>query len=215
MVFALGLLIRVGVGAHRDVVPLPPSRRELRLEPLDGVHLDDDAAVEVLAHTETEVLVSRASEAIGARVAATSVRVDREAKRDPAHLRHPIHHRACVDVEELHAAELALPDMTLDDGVVREQLGLVLLGGESPAERRGLDRVPHAGQYSERLFVIAQGSALPAVGQQHERSPADGRLRVAERETGGRVRAGDSAYGGDSGGQLRCLPGLALVGRRR
>ena len=48
-VAALALLVGIGVRAHRDVVAAPARPRELGGEPLDGVDLDDDAPLEVLA----------------------------------------------------------------------------------------------------------------------------------------------------------------------
>ena len=73
-------LVRVGVGAHRDLLARPARRAQLGAQPLDRVDLDHDAPVEVLADVEAQVLVGRAGEAVDARVAAAAVRVDRPAE---------------------------------------------------------------------------------------------------------------------------------------
>ena len=52
-------------------------------EPLDGIDLDDDLALEVLAYREPEIRVRRPCKAVRARVAASPVRVDRVAERHP------------------------------------------------------------------------------------------------------------------------------------
>ena len=61
LVAALALLVGIGVRPHRDVVAAPARARELGREPLDGVDLDDDAPLEVVAAVEAEVLVRRAA----------------------------------------------------------------------------------------------------------------------------------------------------------
>src|SRR3954470_4600726 len=52
--------------------------------------------------------------AVRARMAASAVRVDRPAEREHRRRRDLVDDRAGVDVEELHAAELALADVALD-----------------------------------------------------------------------------------------------------
>ncbi len=63
-VAALGALVRVGVGAHGDVLALPAGGAELPGEDLDGVDLHDDLAVEVVARVQVEVGVAVAGEAV-------------------------------------------------------------------------------------------------------------------------------------------------------
>ena len=107
-VLALAPLVGVGVGAHGDVVARPPPGRQLGPQPLDGVDLDHDLALEVLAHAEVEVLVGGPGEAVGAGVGAAPVGVDGEAERQVGRGRDLVDDPAGVDVEELQPPELAL-----------------------------------------------------------------------------------------------------------
>ena len=119
-----GSLVRVGVGAHGDGVAPPPRRRQLGPEPLDGVHLHDDLALEVGADVEPEVVVGGAGEAVDAGVAAAPIGVDGVPERHAAGRRHRVDDGAAADVEELEAAELTPPDVALDDLLVGEQHAL-------------------------------------------------------------------------------------------
>src|SRR5690606_41604887 len=56
-VLALGGLIRVGVGAHGDVLTGPAARRGLGPGQLDRVDLDHDLRLQLLADPETQVFV--------------------------------------------------------------------------------------------------------------------------------------------------------------
>ena len=73
---ALGALVRIGVGAHGDVLAVPTGGSQLGPHPLDGVDLHHELALEVLADAEPEVLVGGPGEAVGAGVAAPPVGVD-------------------------------------------------------------------------------------------------------------------------------------------
>ena len=81
-VLALAPLVRVGVGAHGDVVAraTAPGASSARSRST-RVDLHHDPLVEVVADVEAEVLVGRPGEAVGAGVAAAPVGVDREAER--------------------------------------------------------------------------------------------------------------------------------------
>ena len=129
-VAALALLVGVGVRAHRDVLAVPARPRQLGREPLDGVDLDDDAPLEVLAAVEAEVLVRRPREAVRAGVATAAVRVDRVAERHARRPRHLADDRARADVQVLDLAQLA---RRID--VLVEQRALRLGAGERPAQR--------------------------------------------------------------------------------
>ena len=87
-VAALGRLVGVGVRAHGDELAAPARARQLGAQPLDGVDLDHDAALEVAARVEAEVLVGRPGEAVGAGVRAAAVGVDRVAERQRRRLGH-------------------------------------------------------------------------------------------------------------------------------
>ena len=94
----------------------PAQRRagQLGPQPLDGVDLDDDPPLEILAQVETEIFVGRPSEAIGAGVAAAPVDVDRVAERHARRRRHLVDDRPGVDVQELHAPELTRADVAVE-----------------------------------------------------------------------------------------------------
>ena len=129
-VAALALLVGVGVRAHGDVLAAPARARELGGEALDGVDLDDDAPLEVVAPVEPEVLVRRAGEAVRAGMAAAAIRIDRVAERHARGPRHLADDRARAHVQVLDLAQLA---GGID--VVVEQRALRLGAGERPAQR--------------------------------------------------------------------------------
>ena len=85
LVAPLDPLVRVGVGAQRDVLALPRRPRQLGAQHLRHVDLDDDLALEVAAGVEVEVGVGGASEAVCARMGAAPDRrliVQRNGIRD-------------------------------------------------------------------------------------------------------------------------------------
>ena len=94
LVLLLDPLVRIGVGAERDVLVLPRRLEQLGPGPLGRVDLDDDLALEVTAGVEVEVGVGGAGEAVNARMSATPVGVDRPAERHPRRLRHLVQDRA-------------------------------------------------------------------------------------------------------------------------
>ena len=106
-VAALGLLVGIGVRAHRDVLAAPARPCELGREPLHGVDLDHDAPLEVLQPVQPEVLVGRPGEAVRAGVATAAIRVDRVAERHARRARHLADDRARADVQVLDLAQLA------------------------------------------------------------------------------------------------------------
>src|SRR5262249_32285239 len=63
-------------------VALPGFSRQLGAQPLGGVDLDDDLALEVRAGAEAEVLMGRPSEAITASMETSTIWVDAELERD-------------------------------------------------------------------------------------------------------------------------------------
>ena len=136
----------VGVRAHGDVVAGPARRHQLGPHPLDRVHLDDDAPLEVASGVHVEVLVRRTGEAVRAGVAASPVRVDRVAERDGRALGHLVDDAAGVDVQELHAAELAPPDVALDHVVEQHDLSRALVAGGLAARVVLLDGTPAHGR---------------------------------------------------------------------
>src|SRR5690242_14804319 len=107
MIFPFAALVGIGVRAHGNVVAGPATRREFGSETFDGVDLDHDAPLEVLADVETEVLVGWPGKAIGAGVTATAIDVNRIAERHPGCPWHLVDDRPGVDMEELHAPKLA------------------------------------------------------------------------------------------------------------
>ena len=64
LVASLDPLVRIGVGAERDVLALPRRAHQLRPGDLRRVDLDDDLALEVPAGVEVEIGVGGASEAV-------------------------------------------------------------------------------------------------------------------------------------------------------
>ena len=64
---ALDPLVRVGVGAERDVLTRPRRPRELGPQHVDDVRLDDDLRLEVPAGVQVQVLVRRPGEAVACR----------------------------------------------------------------------------------------------------------------------------------------------------
>ena len=129
-VAALARLVRVGVRAERDRVTRPLRVGELGAEAFDGVDLDDDALLEVLAAVEPEVLVGGACEAVRARVAAAAIRVDREPERHASALGNTADDALRAHVEVLDRREISSPG----DGVA-EQRGLsAVVVCEPPAD---------------------------------------------------------------------------------
>jgi hypothetical protein len=63
-VAALGALVRVRVGAHREVLALPALRGELPPEHLGRVHLHDDLRLEIAPGVHVEVRVRRTGETV-------------------------------------------------------------------------------------------------------------------------------------------------------
>ena len=106
-VVALGRLVGVGVGAHRDRLAGPGGIGQLALQPLDGVHLDHDPALEVLPRVQAEVLVRGPREAVGAGVTASTVGVDRVAEGHPRSGRQRVDDPPCVDRHVLDAGQVA------------------------------------------------------------------------------------------------------------
>ena len=73
---ALGRLVGVGVGAHRNHPALIARARQLALELGRRIVLGEDAALEVLAGREAEIGVGRARVAIDAAMLAAAIDVD-------------------------------------------------------------------------------------------------------------------------------------------
>ena len=109
-VAALALLVGIGVRPHRDVLAVPARPRELGREPLDRVHLDDDAPLEVVGAVQSEVLVGRPREAVRAGVATAPVGVDRVTERHARGARHLADDRPRPDVQVLDLAQFAHGD---------------------------------------------------------------------------------------------------------
>ena len=76
VVLPLGVLVRVGVGAHGDAVASPLRGAQLGAQPLHRVDLDHDLALEVGSDLQAEVVMGRPGEAVDAGVAAPPVGVD-------------------------------------------------------------------------------------------------------------------------------------------
>ena len=129
-VAALGLLVGIGVRAHRDVLAAPARPCELGGQPLDRVDLDDDPPLEVLQAVQPEVFVRRPCEAVRAGVATAAVRIDRVAEGHARRPRHLADDRARAHVQVLDLAQLA---RGVD--VVVQQRALPLGTGERPAQR--------------------------------------------------------------------------------
>ncbi len=112
---ALAALVRVRVGPHGDRITRPTACSELHAQALNRVDLDDDPPLEVLSSVQAEIGVGRPGEAVGARVAAASVHVDRVPKRHAGRRRHLVDDRAGVHMEELHAFEHARAPAAVED----------------------------------------------------------------------------------------------------
>ena len=107
-------LVRVGRGAHRDVLALPPGCGELAPQHVGRVHLDHDLRLEVATGVHVQERVRRASEAIDARVGAPSVGIDRPVERHrPAG--DAVDDTLRLDLDELGPAELRRVDVTPGD----------------------------------------------------------------------------------------------------
>ncbi len=115
------MLVGVSVGAHGDAGSTPLGYAELGAEPLHGIDLDHDLALEVGPDPEAEVVMRRPGEAVDARVAAPSIRVDRVPEGHLALRRHRVDDGPGVDVEELHPGVGALPDVALGHPLVGEE----------------------------------------------------------------------------------------------
>ena len=80
----LDSLVRVRPRAHRDVLALPPTRRELPRQDLRCVDLHHDLRFEVASGIHIQIGMGRPREAIDAGVRAPAIRVDRPIERHPA-----------------------------------------------------------------------------------------------------------------------------------
>jgi hypothetical protein len=107
-VVALGRLVGVGVGAHRNRLAGPGGIGQLAFQPLDGVHLDHDPALEVLPRVQPQVLVRGPREAVGAGVTAAAVGVDRVAEGHPRPRRQSVDDPPRVHRHVLDAGQVAL-----------------------------------------------------------------------------------------------------------
>jgi len=108
LVAALGRLVGIGVGAHRDRLAAPSRVVQLAGQPLDRVHLDHDPALEVLARVQPQVLMRRPREAIAAGVPAAAVGVDGVAERHPRRRRQRVDDPPRVDGHVLDARKVTL-----------------------------------------------------------------------------------------------------------
>ena len=102
----LHALVRVGIGAHRDVVALPPLGGELATKDLGRVDLDHDLGLEVPAGVHVQVRVGRPSEAVAASMAATPIGVDRVVERHLRGGRDLVDDRLGLDLDALDPSEL-------------------------------------------------------------------------------------------------------------
>ena len=147
------------------MLALPRRPGQLGPQDLRHVDLDDDLALEVTAGVEVEVGVGGASEAIEARMCASSIRINGVSERHLRLLRHPVegalrHDLVEADVERLGGVER--PDDRLV-AVPRQPAGGVSVGGERvPSHERMFAHVPDAsaqmGEAAESLRTPLQPS---------------------------------------------------------
>src|SRR5690606_29676265 len=126
-VLAFGGLIRVGVGAHGDVLTGPAARRGLGPGQLDRVDIDRDLRLELLATPETQAFVGGPGEAVDAGVAASPVRGDGPAEREGGGV-DPVQDALGLDLVE-GEAPIGAPA-----GHAPAQFEVPSLGGSGPAQ---------------------------------------------------------------------------------
>ena len=159
VVLPLRPLIRVGVRPHGDDVPGPPGGADLGADALDGVDLDHERPLEVLAYPESQVLVGGTGEAVRAGVTATPVGVDGVPKGDGRRLRHGGDDALGPDMEELEAAVGADADVAVDEFLLGEQRRLAtVVVGQSPAEFGG---PAHGHSVANVCSIDAQATVIP------------------------------------------------------
>jgi hypothetical protein len=144
-IFALTPLVWIGICPHGYLLFTPLWRRHLSSRSFYSIDLDHDLAVEVFAHVEVKIFMGGASEAIFARMTASSIHINGKAEGDVGGGGDLVDDPLGADVEELEAAELAMAGVPAGGLVEEALLAGVLLLGQAPTQLGSLGPA-HAGE---------------------------------------------------------------------